>query len=99
MTPLEVSVGLGGPSGREVAAPLGSLARRYTAVRYGAAPPDAAAVDAAWRDADEVHRKLVATLRVADRVRARLRVRGVPRQPEPAGWSGLRSPSTKDWRS
>jgi transglutaminase-like putative cysteine protease/type II secretory pathway pseudopilin PulG len=96
LTPLEVAGRLPGPVGPEVAPPLQSLAGRYTAARYGPAPPDPTAVDAAWRDADEVHRKLVATLRVSDRVRARLRVRGAPRQPEPAGWSGLRSPSTKD---
>ncbi len=96
LTPFEVAEGLPDAVGPEVATPLRSLAGRYTAARYGAAPPDPAAVDAAWRDADEVHRKLLATLRGADRWRARLRVRGVSRQPEPAGWSGLRSPSTND---
>jgi transglutaminase-like putative cysteine protease len=96
LTPLEVAGGLPEPVGPKVAPPLQSLAGRYTAARYGPAAPDPAAVDAAWRDADEVHRKLVAALRVSDRMRARLRVRGAPRQPEPAGWSGLRSRSTKD---
>ncbi len=85
LTPLEVAGGLSGPVGPEVTPPLRSLAGRYTAARFGAAPPDAAAVDAAWHDADEVHRSLVRGLRVPSRVRARLRVRGVPRQPEPAG--------------
>ena len=88
LTPLEVAGGLPDPVRPEVAPPLRSLAGRYTAARYGSAPPDPAAVDAAWRDADEVHRKLVAALRVSDRGRARLRRVRVMRGRERPGGCG-----------
>jgi transglutaminase-like putative cysteine protease len=99
LTPLEVSAELPAQVGSGLEAPLGSLARRYTTVRFGGRPPDSASVDAAWRDVDAVQRALGATLGLGSRLRAQLRVRSAPRQPEPAGWSGWsrrRSPSTKD---
>ncbi len=98
LTPLELSTELPERVGTGVGPPLGSLARRYTSVRYGARAPDSAQVDAAWRDAAAVRRALDATLGVGARLRARLRLRSAAGQPEPAGWSGWsrrRSSSTK----
>lgn len=99
LTPLEVAADLPARVGAAVEPPLGSLARRYTAVRYGAQAPDRGSVDAAWREVDAVQHALDSTLALGTRLRAQLRVPVVAGQPDPAGWLGWsrrRSPSTKD---
>ena len=99
LTPLEVAADLPARVGASVERPLGSLARRYTTVRYSLVVPDSASVEAAWRDVDAVQRALDATLGLGTRLRAQLRARSVAGQPDPAGWLGWsrrRSPSTKD---
>ena len=95
LTPYEVAEGLPARLDDRLAPPLTALAHRYTAARYGDAPPTAATVQAAWRDADAVLAALDAALDLRTRLRSRLRVGGPSRQPEPAGWS-RRSPSTND---
>ena len=76
--------------------PLTSLARRYTAARYGGAAPAPATVEEAWADADAVLAVLAGTLDLRARLRARTRVGGSDPQLEPAGWSVRRSRSTND---
>jgi hypothetical protein len=96
LTPYEVAGRLPAQLGDRLAGPLGTLAGRYTAARYGGVPPSREVVEAAWRDADAVLAALDASLDLPARVRARLRVGGEAGQPEPAGWSVRRRPSTND---
>jgi hypothetical protein len=96
LTPNEVAGRVPARLGDRLAAPLGTLAGRYTAARYGGVPPSPEVVEAAWRDADAVLAALDASLDLPARLRARLRVGGETAQPEPAGWSVRRRPSTND---
>jgi hypothetical protein len=95
LTPYEVAAQVPARVGGRLAPPLGSLAHRYTAARYGGPPPSPEVVAAAWRDADAVLAALSASVDLPTRVRSRLRV-GAAAQPEPAGWSVRRRPSTND---
>jgi transglutaminase-like putative cysteine protease len=95
LTPLEVASGVPGRVVSGIAPPLTSLARAYTAARYGDAAPPPGSGEAAWRDADAVLRALDASLDVRTRLRAHLGTRGRRAQPDPAGWSLPRSRSTK----
>jgi hypothetical protein len=94
LTPFEIASGVRGRLDPGVAAPLASLARRYTAARYGDAPPPSGSGEAAWRDADAVLRALDASLDLRTRLRAHVATRR-PGQPDPAGWSLPRRRSTK----
>jgi hypothetical protein len=96
LTPYEVADQVPARLGEGLAPPLGALAHRYTAARYGDEPPSADTVEAAWRDTDAVLAALDASLDLRTRLRSRLRVGGLDRQPEPAGWSVRRRPSTND---
>jgi transglutaminase-like putative cysteine protease len=94
LTPLELASGLRGRVDPGIPPPLTSLAHRYTAARYGDAPPESGSGDAAWRDAEAVLRALESSLDLRTRLRAQFATR--PRgQPDPAGWSLPRSRSTK----
>ncbi len=83
LTPLEVARRLPRQVDPDVAPPLGALAGRYTAARFGPVPPSSELAQAAWRDADAVLRALDETLDLRARLRSRLRVPSG--QPEPAG--------------
>jgi len=96
LTPYEVAEQVPARVGDRLADPLGALAHRYTTARYGAVPPSPEVVEAAWRDTDAVLAALHASVDLPTRLRARLRVGAVPGQPEPAGWSERRRPSTND---
>jgi hypothetical protein len=95
LTPLEVASDLPRQVDSGIAPPLTSLARRYTASRYGDAVPPPGSGEAAWRDADAVLSALEATLSLRTRLRAHLGMVRRRAQPEPAGWSLPRSRSTK----
>jgi transglutaminase-like putative cysteine protease len=94
LTALEIASGLRGRVDPGIAPPLTSLARRYTAARYGDARPPSDSGEAAWRDAEAVLRALEASLDLRTRWRAQFATRP-RRQPDPAGWSLPRSRSTK----
>jgi transglutaminase-like putative cysteine protease len=93
LTPLEIASGVHGRVDPGVVPPLASLALRYSAARYGDAPPPSNSGEAAWRDADAVLRALDASLDLRTRLRAHVATRR-PGQPDPAGWSLPRRRST-----
>jgi hypothetical protein len=106
-TPLEVARQVPARAGEATAAPLRALADAYGAVRYGAARPQPDAADDVWGQVDTLHRALGGSLGFFGRWRARvdpstLRRRDAVRtgagrgQPDPAGWSKPRNPSTND---
>lgn len=95
-TPLEVPGALPDRIQASTSEPLTALAGRYTSARYGSRPPTPETVQRAWADAAAVRKGVDAALGVGERLRTRLRYRGVEAPPEPAEWSGRRSPSTKD---
>ena len=94
LTPLELASGMQGRIDGGIAAPLTSLARRYTATRYGEVAPPSGSGEAAWRDADAVLAALEASLDLRTRFRAQFATRPSD-QPDPAGWSLPRRRSTK----
>ena len=96
LTPYEVADVVPARVGDRLAPPLGALAHRYTTARYGGPPPSPEVVEAAWRDTDAVLSALDASLDLRTRLRARLSVGSAAGQPEPAGWSVRRRPSTND---
>jgi transglutaminase-like putative cysteine protease len=94
LTPLELASGIQARIDGGIAPPLTSLARRYTAARYGEFAPPSGSGEAAWRDADAVLRALEAGLDLRTRLRAQFATRRSD-QPDPAGWSLPRRRSTK----
>jgi transglutaminase-like putative cysteine protease len=94
LTPLELASGIRGRIDGGIAPPLTSLARRYTATRYGEVAPPSGSGEAAWHDADAVLRALEASLDLRTRLRAQF-ARRPSHQPDPAGWSLPRRRSTK----
>jgi hypothetical protein len=73
-----------------------ALARAYGAVRYGNVTATPADAEAAWQHVDSVREVLDRATPFLSRLRARVDPATLRRQPEPAGWSLRRSPSTKD---
>jgi len=109
-TPLEVARQVPVRAGDTTAEPLRALADAYGAVRYGAAQPDPDEVDDVWDHVDTLHRELGRSLGFVGRLRARMDPstlrrrepvssgvgRASPQEPDPAGWSKPRKPSTND---
>jgi hypothetical protein len=99
-TPLEVADRVPTFVGAATEEPLRALADAYGAVRYGTRRPPEGAADDAWQQVDALRAALNGSTTFLRRLRARLdpttlRSRAST-QPEPAGWSKPRSPSTKD---
>jgi len=96
LTPHEVAARVPARVDPSLAPPFTSLAARYTTVRYRGEVPAADDVAAAWAEADAVLLALAGTLDLRAQLRARTHLGGRDAQPEPAGWSARRRPSTKD---
>jgi hypothetical protein len=107
-TPLEVADRVPALVGAATQEPLRALADAYGSVRYGTRHPPHGAADQAWQQVAALRAALDGSSTFLRRLRARLdpttlrsqSPRYVRRessaQPEPAGWSKPRSPSTKD---
>jgi transglutaminase-like putative cysteine protease len=95
-TPIEAARRVPVHAGTATAEPMAALADAYTEARYGNASPSSTTADQAWDDVDALRRALAANAPFVARVRARLDLRTLRRQPEPAGWSLRRRSSTND---
>jgi transglutaminase-like putative cysteine protease len=95
-TPYEAARRVPVHAGAATAEPMAALADAYTEARYGSHTPSTTAADRAWDDVDALRRALDASAPFVARMRARLDLRTLRRQPEPAGWSLRRRSSTND---
>jgi transglutaminase-like putative cysteine protease len=95
-TPHELAERVPALAGAGTAAPMRNLADAYGQVRYGDIEPPTGARDAAWGNVDALRKALDSSSTPMERIRAHLSTARLRRQPDPAGWSLRRSPSTKD---
>lgn len=95
-TPAEAARRVPVHAGAATAAPMAALADAYTEASFADTSPTPAAADRAWSDVDALRRALDANTSFTSRLRARLDLRTLRRQPEPAGWSLRRKSSTND---
>lgn len=95
-TPHELAERVPALTGARSAEPMRNLADAYGQVRYGDIEPPTGARDAAWDNVDALRKALDSSSTPMERIRAHLSTARLRRQPDPAGWSLRRSPSTKD---
>lgn len=95
-TPIEAARRVPQHAGPATAEPMAALADAYTEASYSASAPSTITADRAWDDVDALRHALDANTPFLSRLRARLDLRTLRRQPEPAGWSLRHKSSTKD---